>query len=412
MLMNKERAALILNRIARICFYLAVLVETAIVIVDKSAYTDPIEGRLFQITFALFTVKCILTRYSKKEYLTIAFFLILGAVSYFVTGRNEIIRVVMFIAACKDVDMFRCLRIVFYVTAAGCAGIVLLSLTGIYGDTVLIQYYGRGGMETRYTLGMGHPNALQCMAWALTTLGLYLFGEKMKHYAYLLVVMFNVGLFLLTGSKTGLMVTLLVIALAYMVKAGTPRIKRLCGVLCGVLTVSGIGISVFFAASAYRLHDYAWFSWIPGVKWPPLTLFLARLDSALTGRIRVLTENDAYAGTLGSWRAFSTPDSVSYFDLGWVRLFYWYGIVPACAGIAALCMLMYFCYRKKRYMELVMIASFAVYTVVEAHAVSVYLARNYLFFLAGMYWPQVLQELERLWNDAKSAIMNHQSGRG
>lgn len=36
-------------------------------------------------------------------------------------------------------------------------------------------------------------------------------------------------------------------------------------------------------------------------------------------------------------------------------------------------------------MGLVMMAVLAVYTVVEAHIVSVYIGRNYLLFLMGMY---------------------------
>ena len=38
-----------------------------------------------------------------------------------------------------------------------------------------------------------------------------------------------------------------------------------------------------------------------------------------------------------------------------------------------------------------MIVSFAVYTVVEAHAVSVYLARNYVVFILGAYWYQMIR---------------------
>lgn len=41
-------------------------------------------------------------------------------------------------------------------------------------------------------------------------------------------------------------------------------------------------------------------------------------------------------------------------------------------------------------MATVMILSITIYTVVEAHFVSVYLARNYLLFLVGMYWWQMI----------------------
>ena len=41
-------------------------------------------------------------------------------------------------------------------------------------------------------------------------------------------------------------------------------------------------------------------------------------------------------------------------------------------------------------MGFVLTLSFAVFTVIEAHAVSVYIARNYVLFLLGMYWMGML----------------------
>ena len=387
------------KRIAYGCFYLAVVVEVLIVIVDKSAYINPFEGRLFQLTFLLFLIKVALTKYSWKEYVTIFLFLLLGLVSYFITGRNEIVRLVMLIAACKDVDMKKCLKLVFYLTLIGCAAIIMLSVTGIYGTMSLVQDYGRGHIETRYTLGMGHPNALQCMVWALTTLGLYLYGERMKWYSYLLVAVINVGFFLLTDSRTALLVTVLVMVLAYITKACNGIFKKTAGICCMLATLLSVLGSIVIAANAHRVCTYARYGMYPwyykkaGIN--STTIFFAKLDSILNGRIRALTENNAFEGTMDTWRLFSGPESNYYFDMGWIRLFYWYGIIPACIFLAALLLLMYYCYRKEQYMALVLIASFSIYTVIEAHAISVYLARNYVFFLMGMYWSMILQETEK-----------------
>lgn len=385
------------KQIAYCSFYLAVLIEVLIVIVDKSAYINPIEGRLFQITFLLFLITAALTKYSRKEYLMVFAFLLLGAVSYLVTGRNEIVRVVMFMAACKDIDMIKCLKLVFYLTLVGCAAIIMLSVTGVYGAMSLAQDYGRGSMETRYTLGMGHPNALQCMVWALTTLGLYLYGERMRWYSYLLVLVINAGCYLLTDSRTALLITVFIMVLAYIVKTGKGIWKKIIGVGCVSATLFSIIGSVIIALNARRVYYYTWFRWYYdyyGVD--PVTLFFVKLDNLLTGRIRVLTETDTFEETIDIWRLFSKPENDLYFDMGWIRLIYWYGIIPACVFVAALILLMYYCYRKEHYMALVLIASFSLYSIIEAHAISVYLARNYIFFLMGMYWSMILQETEKL----------------
>ena len=50
-------------------------------------------------------------------------------------------------------------------------------------------------------------------------------------------------------------------------------------------------------------------------------------------------------------------------------------------------------------MGFVLTMSFAVYTIIEAHAVSVYIARNYVLLLLGAYWPCMI-----LGNEKKSAL--------
>lgn len=381
-----KQKQMIISKIADNIFYLGIIIEVLLVIIDKSAYTNPIEGRVFQFTFVLFLIKVCMTKYSWKEYLLIFLSCLLGAVSYFATGRNEIIRFVMFMAACKDIDMQKCLKLVFYMTVAGCMVIVLLSVTGVYGAISLTQDYGRGGEETRYILGMGHPNALQCMVWALTTLGLYLYAEKMKWYHYFLLIIVNVFFFKLTVSKTSLIVTLFIIAIAFL----ATREKQLCwrkvvGCLSITVTLLSIIFSVVIACNAYRVYNYAW-----NIERSPITMIFAKLNDILNGRIRILVENDRFEGTISTWSIFSKPENTYFFDMGWIRLFYWYGILPACIFIIFLIIVMIFCYKKQQYLALIMIASFAVYSVIEAHAISVYLARNYVLFLLGQYWYQIL----------------------
>lgn len=374
------------GKIAYFCFYLAVIIEVLIVIIDKSSLINPIEGRLFQITFLLCFIKVCLTRYSWKEYLVIFLFCVLGVVSYLMTGRNEILRFVMFIVACKDVEIKECLKIVFYLTLTGCALIILLAVTGIYGAVSLTQEYGRGGIETRYTLGMGHPNSLQCMIWALTMLGLYLYGERMRWYHYLAVLLVNIGCFGLTNSRTSFIAVVIGICLSYFFAWQKENIlKRFLGIGCILGIIFSIGISVVMAEKANLLYAHYMLEEVT-----PESRFWDRVNEMLNGRIRILVATTGFQGEISSWSIFSRPENNYYFDLGWVRLFYWYGIIPA--GIAAIVVifLAYYCFRKKDYMALALITSFAIYTIIEAHAVSVYIARNYVIFILGAYWYQMI----------------------
>lgn len=381
----KEKQGL-LSKIAYYSFYTAVIIEVMMVIIDKSAYINPIEGRLFQLTFLLCLIKVCLTKYSKREYVTIFLFCILGAVSYFITERNEIIRLVMFVAACKGIDMKKCMTLVFRLTLIGCLVIILLSVTGIYGAVSLTQDFGRGSVETRYTLGMGHPNALQCMIWALTTLGLYLYSENMKWYYFLLITVINGALFLLTDSKTSLVVALFTIVLYVFIRIFKGKWAGTLIFIGGIpVTVACIVLSVLSAKNAYLIYRFRW-EWY----WTPQVERYLQLDKLLTGRINSLVGTENFEGTLQTWSLFSRPENVYYFDMGWVRLFYWYGIIPACIFIVALLLLMIYCWRKGENAALIMIISFSLYTLIEAHGISEYLARNYVFFLMGAYWSPML----------------------
>ena len=376
------------SKIACYSFYLGIVIEVLVVLIDKSAYINPIEGQIFRLTFLLFLIKVCLTRYTFEEYTAIVLFAIIGAVSYFATGRNEALRLVIMLAACKGIDMKRCLKLVFYMILAGCLAIMILSVTGLLGDISLTQNYGRGGEETRYTLGMGHPNALHCMVWSLIILGLYLYAEKMKWYHFAVPMAINAAFYLITDSKTSFLVTTMTIVLSMLLVLVKNETIKKVAVLFGYLgTIFSIGISVLIAANAYRVYDYVW-----NADRTKITMFFVKLNDALNGRIRILVENDGFEGTVGTWSLFSRPENNYFFDMGWVRLFYWFGIIPACAFLAVLLMLMVYCYKKRDYMAAVVIISISIYSVTEAHVISDYLARNYIFFLMGAYWFQMLPQ--------------------
>ena len=377
-----------IEKIAYGSFYLGVIIEVLMVIIDKSALSNPVEGRLFQLTFLLFLIKTCLTRYDKKEYAVIAAFLALGAISYFVTGRNDIVRIVMFLAACKNVDMQKCMKLVFYMTLTGCLLIMFLSFFGVGGGLALTQDYGRGSVETRYTLGMGHPNALQCMVFALTVLALYLYGEKWKWYGYAAALAVNTGFFFLTDSKTSFLVAVFAIFYTGMYQFIQRKIiKIICNVVGKLLVTGSIVFSIFISWTAHYVYEYDW-----EIDTSSKAAFFKKLDSILTGRVRSLTSSVRWEGTIRTWKLFSEPANNYYFDMGWIRLFYWYGIIPACVFIISLLVLMWYCVKKEDYRACIMIVSLSVYAVMEAHTVSIYIARNYVLFLLGMYWTDIIDE--------------------
>lgn len=309
-----------------------------------------------------------MTKYSLKEWLVMAAFFLLGTIAYFVTGRNEIIRIVAFIAAAKDIPVKQALKVTFCVTLVGVLCLVGMSLLGILGSLYVETDFGRGGIERRYCLGLGHPNALHCMAWALITLGIYLYFEKLKWYHYLLLFLGNIGLYLLTISRTGVLVTAVMILLG-MTFALFPSFKEKKWIYIAGMTGSAFCI-LFSLFAAAKGHDWKIFEWV---------------DRYVTNRILL-----AYYYTgVDKWSLFSNPGNMEYMDMGFIRLFYWYGIIPGIVYVAVKGIHLFYCYKKKDAAAFLVITMFVLYTVFEAHAISVYLARDYALLLLIGTWSDV-----------------------
>ncbi len=384
--------------VPRLLFYIGLTVELLMVIVDKSNYINPIEGYLFRVTFLLFAAKLMLTRYEWKEWAWIVLLEGVGFLSYRVTGANDVIRIVTFVAACKGMPLKQVLKYTFYVTLAGCLAIVALSVTGIYGDISLTQAYGRESAETtiyigeqeaaetRYTLGMGHPNALSCMFFMLTALGVFVWFDRMKWYLYLFLMLLNAGVYLLTGSKTSMLITM-----AFLLGAGlmtcVKRFRKMtffyvCGLLVFLLCIA---FSVDAAVCAQRVRDAQWNEFFfVNPRDNSHIVALGRIDRHISGRIISLTDSENNDGMIHTWSAFSCENNMNYyFDMGWVKVFYRYGVVPGIIYVAANLALLWQIYKKRDGCALVLFVMFAVYTVVEAHLISAYIGRNYLLMMMG-----------------------------
>ena len=95
-------------------------------------------------------------------------------------------------------DLRKSLQLAFFFTLSGCLLLVLLALTGIFGQMYIVDAGDRG---IRYTFGLGHPNAFFCMFWVLVTLGIYLYWRKMKLWMYGLLLAAGLVLGAAAGSQ-------------------------------------------------------------------------------------------------------------------------------------------------------------------------------------------------------------------
>ena len=333
-------------QIGRTCFWAGLLLELLIVVVEVSSWTNPFEGQLFRVTFLLFAAKVLCSRFSRREWLWLLFFGVLAGICYLCSDRDEAVRLVVFCAAFRDVDVKKALKLAFFVTLSGCLVLVFLAAAGIFGNMYIIDDGDRG---LRYTFGLGHPNACYCLFWALSTLGICLWHEKMKAWHSGLIALAGILLFLPTRSRTGFLFLVFTLALslllAYQKKAREAKL------------LYALGIAAVFACVLLSV----WIAYYEPYQGP----FYTYIDRFITGRITSMNTLEGGGGMLRNWSLFSRPENIKYFDLGYVRLFYWYGIIPGAAYVIMYALLLWECRRRKDPFGFMMLLSFALYTMLS-----------------------------------------------
>lgn len=368
-----------LDNICAGLFYLGLAAEILLVIWDKSSWTDPYMGQICRMTFLLFAVccACSVRKSTMAEDIVFAIGVLIGALSWRFGGRNDLLRIVIFLRAAGTVSVPRAMKVTFVSSVLGCLGLVGLAFAGIQGHLYQTYDYGHG-VETRWDLGLGHPNSLHCMAAMLLIFGLYLFEKKMKLYLYVLLGVGNVLLYGLTRSNTAFAISMLALMLSLLLHYG----KKLAA-----------GNAVYFLGELF-LFGGLLFSVFCGIYRTSGHWLLEKLDHVLTGRISSLWTTTFHEGTLSTWKWFGQRLNVCYFDLGWLRVVYWYGVIPALVIIGLTFALLEHARKTRDKAAFMLLLCFGLYTVFEAHLVSAYIGRNYALFIAALYLPKMLGRTE------------------
>ncbi|MCR5595925.1 MAG: glycosyltransferase [Lachnospiraceae bacterium] len=367
----------VVKETGRIFFYMALLFEVVILMLDKCDWVNPYQSMMFRVTFILFLVKCICTEYTPKEWIFIIVCAALCVIAYSVSIKDEIIRAMVLIIAMKDMDVRRVLKVLYILTLAGTVVIGLMAVFGIMGEVFTVGAYSDKLGVTYVSLGFGSSNTFAIQIWVLTVLAVYVYHKRMNLISYGAVALLGIVVYLMTGCRVELLMMLFT-AFAGAIFTAFPKISEsLVTYITGcVISVACLAVSVYSAAVS---------GW-----WEVQTPFQIFLNKITTGRIMSIYPFENGGGVLSNWRLFSAPDFDRYFDMGIVRLFWWYGIIPGSLCVLAIFLLYVWQYKHKDSAGFLLTLSVVIFTVLEAHFISVFLARAYVLFLIGGTWYKVL----------------------
>lgn len=379
-IINRLKDVEICKKIGNRLFYIALLIELLLMIIEKSELSFSYESYVFRITFAITLLSVFIAKHEKNEWFAIALILAFTFICYRLTGKNELLRYAVFVMAAKNINLGKTMKMIFWICLVGFGLIALLSLTGILGQISMVTDYGRdNAQELRYVFGFGHPNTFWGCAYVLILLWIWVYGSKAKLWQYAALFVASIAVSLLASSRTGLIIGVFTVLMAVLVRLFPVLNTRKYIYLLSTF-ITPVMCTAFSVWAAY-------ISYIPGYMLEAKGyLTIVAIDNALNNRIyNLYRANHRRAGAIVSWKLFSDYESVEYFDMGWVRLFYWYGIIPAALICVLVGVFIYLCYKRKDAWTLVLIVSLSIYTIIEATFVSVYIGRNILLPVLGVY---------------------------
>ena len=363
---NKERAAQYL-------FWTAFMIEALVMMFSHSAFELPYTGRILHVAFVLFGVKIVLTRYTRQEWIIIVLLGIVGVLSYFSMGEEWFIRIVMLIIASKNVSMHKAVKDLFYIATVGTIIIIVLSLLGYGGQIVDVRDYGRGSIEARWCLGFSHANNLHGTLWYVVSLGILTYINKLKWYHGVCLTILNYFLYTLTLSRTGFLVTEMVI-LAALLYVYYPRISE----WKWIYAAGGVGTALCAFIGIFVVI-FGIFS-LPGLK---------GLSDMLTVRLECLT----WWESTEMWSLFGDGRERRPTDVGFITLISEYGYVIFAIYLLCLFLMIYYYCRNKKWMEFIVLMTCVLYTFMEStYVFNVYLLGNFTFILLLGTWNRLLKK--------------------
>lgn len=366
------------KKIVNCLFYVALTIELILMIVEKSELEFSLESYVFRVTFLLTLLAVLIMKHDYREWILIVVFLGIAGFCYVHSGKNDLLRLCTFLMAARDIDLRKAMKYCFYVCLVGFGLIALLSVVGVLGDISLVMDYGRENPEEkRYVFGFGHPNTLFGSVYALLLMWLWLYGETSKWWQYILVVVSSGAVVLLSQSRTGLLIVLLTVIIAAIFKLWPGASEKRNVYVWGALlsTVLSVVLSVLAAWKAARVYVDKVMGWD---FWAFEEIINYRISNLFYG-----SENRD--GVLYGWKLFAGHGTDSYFDIGWARLFYWYGIVPTTVIVLCVLAVVYVSWKKRDIWTLVLVISLSIYTLAEATFVTRYLGRDFFLVIAGVY---------------------------
>lgn len=291
--------------------------------------------------------------YSRQQRVLFVVLLAFGVLLYYNTGLNKGIRAVFYLYAMKDMDMRKYFKSILVVLVASTLLFAVLSSAGLIGIYMVKDIRNdRGFNGFRYSLGYESCNTLMAVAF-LAMVCVFIEGhEGQPWYVSAVVTGLYVLMFYLTDSYTGFIVGAAVIA--GMVCLRCIRWERWADFVFALFALSFLLMLVISVMAAFQVENG----------------LMSQINRIISGRMTQLTVYPCdvkYAlPYVENWRLFGSSRNHNDYDLGYVQIFYYYGIVPAVCYLACVAGAAVKAWRGGRAWQLVLLLGLSLYLFMES----------------------------------------------
>lgn len=293
------------------------------------------------IAGASLVCKCCLEQYNKKQIGLTVGLLVLGGMTYTLTGEKGLLLNCMLIAGMHHMDSKKVFRLAAVIWSVAFSGTMICSLFHME-DTVYKVHSKLGlGHVFRWSMGYGHPNVLQITYFILAIIIVYLLGENFKIWHGVLLFVGNCFFFLYSLSYTGFAVVMcLLIGRVYLYYR--PKLSRFEKILLQMIyplcILLSLAAPLILEGKAFQLVN---------------KLMNTRLELAKY----FLTQN--YIHLFGNRLSEIVTEAVTM-DNSYVFAFITYGIIPFVLIVAVTIYAIYQMCKQEKYLELLIFVVVAI----------------------------------------------------
>ena len=175
-----------------------------------------------------FGIKVLSTRHTLAEYLAIASFLSIGALTYLCSGEKGLLLYFTMMLGMKSINKKKVMRLGLCILSAAYFILYLLSVSGLITELNHINRRTGYGYLLRHSLGYPYPNTAHTTLLILVILFFFLYEAsdlKALLKAEIIAMLLNLYVYLYTVSLTGLLSITIYLVINFYLQARTDRSK-------------------------------------------------------------------------------------------------------------------------------------------------------------------------------------------